>query len=485
MTSPDWTPMELHYLTASKARELFASRELSPVELLDAVVARTALVEPAVNALTEQMLDEAYAAARVSEAKFATSDQGHGPLEGVPLLLKEEQPIAGRTSEEGSLTEQGTLAMTSHPIVGRIYAAGAVVHGRTTTPEFCCAPYTHSKLWGVTRNPWNLELSPGGSSGGSGAALAAGESILATGSDIGGSIRIPASFCGIVGFKPPFGRVPGMAPFNQDTYCADGPMGRSVADVALLQNVLAGPHATDQASLRPAYVLPTPNAASARGMRVALCMNLGDYTVDPVIEANTRAAAEALRSAGVMVQEVSLPWSRKRIVAAAWAHFGGIMGPFISEIAGAQGDLLMPYTIDFAKRAAQAESFADGLVAEAELYEPLGRLLEDYDALLCPTLATQGIAADFADPAGLIDVGAKRVNWIESALTVPFNVVGRVPVLSVPSGMAPNGLPTGVQIVGRSYDDATVFALGAALEHALALTTSDNWWPNLVAASSV
>jgi len=476
--------MELHHLTATKARELFRARELSPLELLDAVVARTALVEPRINALTEQMLDEAYGAARISEARFTKSDQHLGPLEGIPLLLKEEQPIAGRTTEEGSLTEKGTIAETSHPIVERIYAAGAVVHGRTTTPEFCCAPYTHSKLWGVTCNPWNLALTPGGSSGGSGAALAAGETILATGSDIGGSIRIPSSFCGLVGFKPPFGRVPGMAPFNQDTYCADGPMGRSVADVALLQNVIAGPHPTDQASLRPAYVLPVPNAAAATGMRVALCVNLGDYAVDPAIEANTRAAAQALRSAGVIVEEVSLPWTRKKIIETAWAHFGGIMGPFITEVAGANSELLMPYTLDFAARAAQAGSFAEGLVSEAELYEPLGRLLETYDALLCPTLATQGMAADFADPAGLIDVGTEQVSWIESALTVPFNVVGRVPVLSVPSGIAPNGIPTGVQIVGRSYDDATVFTLGAALEQRLGLTTGDSWWPSLAAAMS-
>ena len=475
--------MELHHLTATRARELFAARELSPLELLDAVVARTALVEPLVNALTEQMLDEAYGAAQLSESRFAKSDQRLGLLEGIPLLLKEEQPIAGRTIEEGSLTEQGTIAGASHPIVERIFAAGAVVHGRTTTPEFCCAPYTHSKLWGVTRNPWNLDLTPGGSSGGSGAALAAGESILATGSDIGGSIRIPSSFCGLVGFKPPFGRVPGMAPYNQDTYCADGPMGRSVADVALLQNVIAGPHAMDQASLRPAYVLPTPNAAAAAGMRVALCINLGDYPVDPAVEANTRAAAEALRSAGVIVEEVSLPWTRQHIIETAWAHFGGIMGPFITEIASTNSGQLMPYTLDFARRAAQAGSFAEGLIAEAALYEPLGRLLEKYDALLCPTVATQGMAADFANPAEPIEVGGQLVSWIESSLTIPFNIVGRVPVLSVPSGIAPNGVPTGVQIVGRSYDDATVFTLGEALEQQLGLTTSASWWPSLVAAS--
>ncbi|MFF5792384.1 amidase [Paeniglutamicibacter sp. NPDC012692] len=476
--------MELHHLTATKARELFDTKELSPVELLDAVVARTASVEPGINALTEEMLDDAYAAARASQERFATGGSRLGALEGIPLLLKEEQPIAGRLAEEGSLTEKGTIAEVSHPIVERIFAAGAVVHGRTTTPEFCCAPYTHSKLWGVTRNPWNPELTPGGSSGGSGAALAAGESILATGSDIGGSIRIPSSFSGIVGFKPPFGRVPGLAPFNQDTYCADGPMARSVADVAMLQNVIAGPHRVDQASLRPAYTLPAPNAAAAAGMRVALCINLGDYIVDPVIEANTRAAAEALRSAGVVVDEITLPWTRKQIVEAAWAHFGGIMGPFITEVAGADSDLLMPYTLDFAKRAAQAGSFAEGLVAEAAIYEPLGKVFETYDALLCPTLATQGMAADFADPAALVNVGGAKVSWIESALTVPFNVIGRVPVLALPSGMAPNGLPTGVQLVGRTYDDATVFTLGQALEESLNLWTRAAWWPAMNAVAN-
>lgn len=474
--------MDLHHLTATAALRMFESKELSPVELLDAVVARTAAVEPGINALTEQMLDSAYIAARQSQQRYATGAQPLGALDGVPLLLKEEQPIAGMLAEEGSLTEKGTIAEQTHPIVDRIFAAGAVVHGRTTTPEFCCAPYTHSKLWGVTRNPWNTELTPGGSSGGSGAALAAGESILATGSDIGGSIRIPSSFSGIVGFKPPFGRVPGMAPFNQDTYCADGPMGRSVADVALLQDVIAGPHFTDQASLRPAYRLAKPSSNQAFGLRVALCVNLGDYIVDPVIEANTRAAAEALRGAGVIVDEISLPWTRAQIVKAAWAHFGGIMGPFITEVAGGDADLLMPYTVDFARRAAEADSFAEGLVYEAEVYEPLGKVFETYDALLCPTLATQGMAADFADPAGLIDVGGAQVSWIEAALTVPFNVIGRVPVLAVPSGMAPNGLPTGVQIVGRTYDDATVFTLGAALEEALALWTNPAWWPAMNSA---
>ncbi|MGW5239840.1 amidase [Monashia sp. NPDC004114] len=472
--------MELHHLTATEARDLFRRRELSPVELLDAVVARAEKVEPLVNALTETMLDEAYDAAREAERRFAGDGPEPRALEGVPLVFKEEQPIAGRTIEEGSILERGRISDASHPIVHRVYGAGAVVHGRSTTPEFSCAPFTHSKLWGVTRNPWNLDLTPGGSSGGAGAVLAAGETVLATGSDIGGSIRIPSSFCGVVGFKPPFGRVPGMAPFNSDTYCADGPMGRSVADVALLQNVLAGPHPSDQASLRPALAVPA-DSRPVRGMRVALCMNLGDYEVDPVIEANTRAAADALRWDGVIVEEVTLPWMRQRLAETAWAHFGAIFGPFIEEVAGGSGDQLMAYTRSFAAQAREwrdkSSSYAAGLAAEAEVYQPLGELLERYEALLCPTVGTQGIEAAPDDAEPLVSVGDRLVPWIDALLTVPFNIIGRVPVLSVPSGIAPNGVPTGVQIVGRTYDDVTVFRLGSALERALALTTSGEWWP--------
>jgi len=468
---------ELHHLTAVAAVDAFRRRELSPVELLDAVVARTAKVEPQVNAITEELLDEAYAAAREAEGRYAGNGPAPRALEGVPLVLKEEQPIAGRTLEEGSLVTKGEVATVSHPVVERVLAAGAVVHARSTTPEFCCAPFTNSKLWGVTRNPWNLAMTPGGSSGGSGAALAAGETILATGSDIGGSIRIPASFCGVVGFKPPFGRVPGMPPYSFDTYCADGPMGRSVADVALLQNVLAGPHPHDAVSLRPAYVLPA-QAAPAAGLRVALCINLGDYPVDPVVEANTRAAADALRSAGVVVDEVTLPWQREQLVTAALAHFGAIMGSAIAEVVAAYPDQVMAYSRSFAEQAAAAPPFDVGLTAEAELYRPLGTLLEEYDALLCPTMAMQGMPADAVGDE-LVDIDGAQVRWIDALLTLPFNVVGRVPVLSVPSGLAPNGVPTGVQIVGRTYDDENVFRLGAALEHALGLWTSDDWWPTL------
>ncbi|MDH6198469.1 Asp-tRNA(Asn)/Glu-tRNA(Gln) amidotransferase A subunit family amidase [Mycobacterium frederiksbergense] len=464
--------MALHHMSAVEATALFRSRELSPSELLEAVIARTADTEPAVNAVTEQWLDEAREDARRSEQRFASGEEV-GPLEGIPLMLKDEQPVAGRLCEDGSMLEKGRIADVTHPIVDRIREAGAVIHGRTTTPEFCCASVTHSDLWGVTRNPWNLALTPGGSSGGSGAVLAAGSTILATGSDIGGSIRIPSSFCGVVGYKPPFGRVPGLAPFNSDTYCADGPMGRSVADVALLQNVIAGPWSADQASLRP----PVPvsgEVSSLRGTRIALCVTLGGYDVDPVIAANTQTVAAALRAAGAEVEEVTLPWQPQQVLDIAWAHYGAVMGPFIEEVAKGDPEMLqalMPYTRAFVASAAGASDYVAGLCAEAEFYRPFGELMERFDALVCPTMAVTGLDAE----AACLDTQAV----FKTMMTVPFNVIGRVPVLAVPSGKAPNGVPTGVQIVGRTYDDASVFRIGAALEHELALWTDPAWWPGV------
>ncbi len=465
-------PLELHHLSAVEATALFRSRDLSPGELLEAVVARTAATEPAVNAVTEQWLDDAREDARRSEQRFVRGEEV-APLEGIPLMLKDEQPVAGRLCEDGSMLEKGRIADVTHPIVDRIRAAGAVIHGRTTTPEFCCAPVTHSDLWGVTRNPWNLTVTPGGSSGGAGAVLAAGSTVLATGSDIGGSIRIPSSFCGVVGYKPPFGRVPGLPPFNSDTYCADGPMGRSVADVALLQNVIAGPWSGDQASLRQSAPV-SADVTSLRNTRIALCLTLGDYAVDPVIAENTRTVAAALRSAGADVQEVTLPWQTQQVLDTAWAHFGAVMGPFIEQVAEGDPEMLqalMPYTRAFAASAAGSFDYVAGLSAEADFYRPFGELMDGFDALVCPTMAVTGLDAE----AACLDT--QQV--FKTMMTLPFNVIGRVPVLAVPSGKAPNGVPTGVQIVGRTYDDATVFRVGAALEHELALWTDPGWWPDL------
>lgn len=460
---------ELAYLSATDALAAFRSRELSPVELLSALLDRTREAEPVVNAIAERLEEEAYAAARESEQRYLGKGGGDPrPLEGLPVAAKEEQPMEGRSITDGSLLLKDEIAAFTHPVLQRVADAGGVIHIRTTTPEFCAAAFTQSKLWGVTRNPWNPEFSCGGSSGGSGAALAAGYAPLATGSDIGGSIRIPSSFNGIVGFKPPYGRVPAIAPWNLDHFCHDGPMARTVADCALLENTIAGPWPGDVVSLRPKLFLPEtfPGAAGAEGLRIALCVNLGGYPVDPEVEANTRAVAEALRGAGAIVEEVEIGWSLDMIRQAALAHFGGIMGPDAAKAVAESPDLVNNYIHAFVEKTTGGDiSFLDGLHIEAKIYAELGALLERFDAMICPTTAIPALRADDDYTESKVVVDGVELDWyLDMALTLPFNICSRVPVLAVPSGFASNGVPTGVQIVGKTYDDEMVFRVGAALE---------------------
>ncbi|WP_084516412.1 amidase [Microtetraspora niveoalba] len=457
---------DLPYLPATEALRMFRSRELSPVELMTAVVERAEAVEPRVNALSERTFEEALLQAK--QAEDAYRDGTARPLEGLPVATKDEQPIAGRIASDGSLPFADHVAEVTHPIIERIVAAGGIVHARTTTPEFCCAGFTHSKLWGVTRNPWNLDYSPGGSSGGSGAALASGTATLATGSDIGGSIRLPAANTGTVGFKPPYGRVPAMAPFNLDHYCHDGSMARTVADCALLQNTIVGPHPRDVVSLRPAVHI-AEDLGDVTGLRIAYAPNLGDWEIEPDIAANTRAVADALREAGAIVEEVEICLRRADVFKAVFIHFGAIFGPMVTRVAAEHGDRLTPYALAFAADAGrameEAGAFLTGLEMEAAIYAPIGELLDRYDALICPTTGAPGLRAgeEYVDTKFSVN-GVELDNYLEYSLTPVFNIASRCPVLNVPSGRASNGVPTGVQIVGRSYDDATVFNVGAAVE---------------------
>jgi amidase len=462
---------ELHYLSAAEALARFRDRSLSPVELLDAVIARAEAVEPTVNALCHERYDAARDEARAAEARYA--GRGDGPpraLEGIPLAIKEEEEVAGQPWTQGSLIYKDHVAERSSVFARRMLDAGAIVHARTTAPEFSCALFTQSRLHGVTRNPWNPEFGVGGSSGGSGAALAAGTTTLASGSDIGGSIRAPASFNGVVGFKPPYGRVAQAVPFNLDTYCHCGPLARTVADTALYENVLAGPDASDIVSLRPKYVLPE-TFEGVEGLRVAVSVDLdGSWPVDPEIGRNTLDCAEALRAAGALVDEVSVDVPNELVMRAATIHYRLGFGAWIAQEAAAHLEEVTAYAAAFGRE--MAAEAADGsqlekLEIEARLYAPVGALLDRYDALLCPTLGMRGLVAGDDYVGHGLDVGGRHVeNYFHAAFTPVFNVMSRLPVLNVPSGFADNGVPTGLQIAGRSYDDVTTFRIGAAVERA-------------------
>jgi len=452
---------DMLYLTATEALTCFAKKTLSPVELLEAQIAKAEATKDTINAFTYTHFDEAMDAARASEARWVKGAP-MGCLDGLPVAIKDESFIAGKPTSSGSLMMKDFVAEHTSPMNQPILAEGAIVHARTATPEYSCAGYTWSKLWGVTRNPWNLEFTPGGSSGGSAASLAAGTSSLATGSDIGGSIRIPSSCCGLVGYKPPYGRNPDDIPFNLDFYCHTGPLARSVGDAILLQNVMSGQHPWDIASL-PKITLPT-DYPDIRGWKIALSMDLGSYTISEDVRRNTLAAAEVLRALGATVEEVDIGWG-KEVPEACVAYLNHIFGGALSLELEEHGDEMTSYCRALAEhgRDSTAQDFVKSLQVAGEAYMKLGPLLETYDCLICPTNGLPAVRADFDQSKETLQIEgvevAPELGWV---LTTPFNMMSRCPVISVPSGFGDNGVPTGLQIVAPAYRDEIAFQ--AAME---------------------
>lgn len=476
---------ELHQLNATDMLDLYRTRQLSPVEVMQALIDRIDAVNPRVNSVCIRHDDDAMSRARLAEKRYmGRTRTAPRPLEGIPVAIKDEVDVAGQINTMGSLIYKDNIAQTTAPIAQRLLESGAIPHVRTTTPEFSCAPYTHSRIWGVTRNPWNLSCDVGGSSGGAGASLAAEMTPLASGSDIGGSIRIPASVNGVVGFKAPFGRVAGYSPYNLDQYCHDGAMARTVADVALMHNVIAGPHPGDIVSIRPQLRIPA-HLHGVQGWRVALTTDLGGYAIDPDVVANLRKAAEALERAGAIVEEVEMGWDLDEINAMAWKHFGAIMGAMIGKIADEHGELMTDYALLFAERARRAgsDSFAEGLEQEGKLYLHLSNIFSTYRILLAPGFPVPALEAGNSYVDGGPEIaGRSHTSVLDILTTIPFNILSRCPVLSVPTGLASNGVPTGVQIVGRTYDDVSVFRAGVALEKEIKLFTSAETRPTFKAS---
>ena len=310
MGLPISSDQDLCYLSASDALRLFRARKLSPVELLKAQIERAEKVEPKINAFAFTYFEEALDQARKAEEKFGKTDARIRALEGLPLAVKDEMDIKGKPMTNGSLYLKDNISTETHYSIERLLRAGAIVHARTTTPEFSCAGVAHSRLHGVTRTPWDFAYTCGGSSGGSGAALAAGTTPLATGSDIGGSIRIPASACGVVGYKPPYGRNPDNTAFAFDMYAVVGPMTRTVEDCVLMQNLMCGPHPLDNASIRPKYRIPS-DLNEIKGWKIAYSMDLDFFEIDDNVRANTLDVLDALRELGAEVEEVEFGWDAK------------------------------------------------------------------------------------------------------------------------------------------------------------------------------
>lgn len=461
------SPADPAAFTATEAIAAFCARTLSPVELMRAVIARAERIDSKISAFSHTFFDAALEAARKAETRYARTDGRLRPLEGLPLAVKDEMSEAGKPITMGSLVFKDRIGTWTDAAVERLTKAGAIAHARTVTPEFSLVGVCHSKLWGVGRNPHNRTMTPGGSSGGAAAALASGMTTLAIGSDIGGSIRIPASCCGIVGYMPPYGRVPEAPPYNLEPFSRTGPMARTVGDCALMLNVMSGLHPADIASLRERVRVPAA-MSDIKGWRVAYSLDFGYKTLDPDVRRNTLSALEVFRELGCAVEEVDVPWGadlpaiRRDYLYVLW---GKRMGDLLTNHRNALSD----YTVHYAEAARDTpvEALHRAYDAIVQISETMGPLLERYHLFVCPTTAVPAVAADHNpyDPDFTIDgtPADARSGWI---MTYPFNVLGRMPVMAVPSGRASNGVPTGIQIVARSYDDKRCFRAAYAYEAA-------------------
>ena len=457
---------EICYLSAVEARERFRARTLSPVELVSNLVSRIEAVEPQVNALTHTFFERALDEARTAESRYSGQGRRPRPLEGVPIVIKDYHDVRGEVTTFGSRLYENHRSPKSLAYIDRLLRAGAILLGRSTTPEFALLGVTHSDLWGVTRNPWNLDMTPGGSSGGAGAALAAGMTTLADGSDIGGSIRIPASCCGVFGLKPAHGRVPTGSAGALDPYLAYGPMTRHVTDSALMMNVMAGQHRDDPVSVPGRLRLPL-DPGGIEGWRIGLSMDLGYFEIDPDVARNTRDTADALREAGASVEEVRLPWTR-RVFEAGAAHYAASPGyPDPDSMPPEQREMLSAPAREYPAymRRMPRLDFAESEAYRLSMYEDMAKIFRRCHALISPATGIASVPADLPVEGASLTINGKAQDPVwDWCLSYPFNMLGHLPSASAPSGMSSMGVPTGLQIVGRPYDEAGVLRIAAALE---------------------
>jgi len=452
---------ELCYLSAIDLASAIRDKSVSPVEVTQAVLDRIERLNPVLNAFCISMADEAMETAKAAEAAVMRGDE-LGPLHGVPIPVKDNLYIKGVRTTFGSKLLEHNITEFDAPIIERLKKAGAVIVGRTNSPEFGWKGVTDNLIFGETRNPWNVKLTPGGSSGGSSAAVAAGMGPIGIGTDGGGSLRIPASFCGIVGLKPSLGRVPTYPGVSVGSMRHIGGMTRTVADSALLLNVIAGPDERDSESLPASdtdYLAELDKGIS--GLRIAYSADLGYAQVDPEVAALCEAAALRLSEAGAIVEQVNLDWSDPY---ECWnVFFYGSSADRLGDELAKNSHLLDPGLRLAVERAVlvSIRDYTTALSIRNDFWQQVRQVYETYDLLLTPALAVPPfpLGQNNADPfPGQTE---RDLQWTQ--FTYPFNLTGQ-PACSVPCGWTKSNLPVGLQIVGGRFDDATVLRAARALE---------------------
>jgi amidase len=452
----------LHRLSARALRDAVAVRELSATEVVSAHLDRIEQVNPRVNAIVTLVPERALADAAALDAAAAN---GHpaGLLQGLPIAVKDLVDTAGIRTTYGSPIYAHHVPSADALIVRRLREAGAIVIGKTNTPEFGAGSHTFNEVFGPTRNPYDLGRSAGGSSGGAAAALAAGMVPIADGSDLGGSLRNPASFCNVVGLRPAPGRVPspdatdGWSPMSQL-----GPMARTVGDLALLLAAIAGPDPRAPLALDETFPAIVDPPASLAGVRVAWSETVDGLPVEPAVTAALRDARAALVDLGAEVvdQEPDLEGADEVFETYRSLAFGHDH----AEEARSHPGLIKEEVLADVRRG-QALSVDDIMRAadlRTELFHRTSALLERFDLLAVPTVQVVSFDVELRWPTAVAGVAMKRYyTWMRSCSRITSTTL---PALSLPAGFTPDGLPVGLQLVGRHRGEARLLTLAAALE---------------------
>lgn len=454
---------DLCFTPATELRELIRSRQISPVELTDAVISRAEALNPTLNAICTPMFDAARDAARVAEAKLARGGP-LGPLEGIPVTIKDLVMTKGVRTMAGSFIHEHRVPDVDAPVVERLRDAGAIAIGKTTTPEFGWKGCGESPLTGSSHNPWKRGYNAGGSSTGAAICAAAGIGPLHQGSDGAGSIRMPAAFCGIYGLKPTYGRIPYAPQPNNDMVSHIGPMTRTVADAALMLEVLAGPDDRDMASLEgaPAPYLDTLDAGIA-GLRVGWSPDLGYLKVDPEVAGPVRKAVDAFADLGCHVEEVGDLWDDPSAMHHCFwvSNFAGNLGPHLDRWEERMDPGLVACVRDGLH--VTAADYVRAKQSRLDLYAKVQALFTRYDLLLTPTLSVAAFPVGRIIPEHWEQHAWDWIRW--AGFSYPFNLTW-VPAATCPCGFTPDGRPVGIQIVAGRFQELRVLQASRAFEQA-------------------
>jgi aspartyl-tRNA(Asn)/glutamyl-tRNA(Gln) amidotransferase subunit A len=454
---------DIKSLTAADLLRLYRKRELSPVEVTRDQLDRIETFQPVINAFIVVDRDGALKAAQASEARWLKGEPV-SPADGLGATVKDNIWLKDFPSRRGSLTSDPAPMKADAPAVARLREAGAVILGKTCLPEFGWIGATHSPLTGITRNPWKLDRTPGGSSGGAAAAALLNLGHLHIGTDGAGSIRIPAAFTGVFGIKPSYGRVAAFPASPFSILAHVGPLTRSVADAALMLSVIGGPDERDMT----AWNTPTPDYRvglddGVRGLRVAWSPRLGYVQkLNPEVEAATAKAAQTFSDLGAIVEEADPGFVEPdELIMTLW---GAVSAMIVAAAPQSDRAKMDPGFLKMAEMG-QKYSLADYLaayVARQDLAIAMARFHEKYDLLLTPQMPLPAIEAGRVTPAD----GSYGDNWINwSPYTYPFNLTQQ-PAASVPCGFSSDGLPIGLQIVGPARQDHLVLRAARAFESA-------------------